>query len=56
MLFRSEFRKKILYEENNRAKLLSIHEKLVNAMKEHDTVKAVDGIEEHFKLIRKYYK
>ena len=51
-----EFRKKILYEENNRAKLLSIHEKLVNAMKEHDTVKAVDGIEEHFKLIRKYYK
>ncbi|WP_455803895.1 FadR/GntR family transcriptional regulator [Clostridium butyricum] len=51
-----EFRNKILYEENNRAKLLSIHEKLVNAMKEHDTVKAVDGIEEHFKLIRKYYK
>ncbi|WP_270215367.1 FadR/GntR family transcriptional regulator [Clostridium butyricum] len=51
-----EFRKKILYEENNRAKLLSIHEKLVNAMKEHDTVKAVDAIEEHFKLIRKYYK
>ncbi|MDU7440241.1 MAG: FCD domain-containing protein, partial [Clostridium sp.] len=51
-----EFRKKILYEENNRAKLLSIHEKLVNAMKERDTVKAVDAIEEHFKLIRKYYK
>lgn len=51
-----EFRKKILYEEDNRARLLSIHEKLVDALAKHDTVMAVDAIGEHFQLIKKYYK
>lgn len=51
-----EFRKKILYEEDNRINLLSIHERLVNAIKERNTVKAINAIEEHFQLIRKYYK
>ncbi|MBE6063395.1 MAG: FadR family transcriptional regulator [Clostridium butyricum] len=48
-----EFRKKIIYEKDNRINLLHIHERLVAGIQEKDYDKAVGALKDHFKLIRK---
>ncbi|WP_024615802.1 FadR/GntR family transcriptional regulator [Clostridium sp. Ade.TY] len=54
--FITDLRKNILESNENKEKLLELHEKIYFALEEKDDYKAYTALKDHFKLIKEYIK